>query len=44
MMQGLAFFKEGRDATQQVRVDADAYMKTFIDQAAAKKYQALAEK
>ena len=44
MLQGLAFFKEGYDATQQIRVDADEYMKVFIEQAIAKKYQALTEK
>ena len=44
MLQGLAFFKEGYDATQQIRVDADTHLKVFIDQATAKKYQALADK
>ena len=43
-MQGLAFLKEGRDATEQIRTNADAYWKTFLDQATAKKYEALAEK
>ena len=44
MLQGLAYFKEGYDATQQIRIDDEARFKVFLDQAIAKKYQALEEK
>ena len=44
MLQGLAYFKEGYDATQQIQIDDDVRFKVFLDQAIAKKYQALEEK
>ena len=44
MLQGLAFFQQGYNVTQQIWVDADTHLKVFIDQATAKKYQVLADK
>ena len=44
MLQGLAYFKEGYDATQQIRINDETHFKVFLDQAIAKKYQALEEK